>query len=100
MSKYFYGKVTKSGSKLSINIPFDVRVDFKHRSMVKVFLLDAEELIEAEVVRDIEDIAKPMEIFEAKRIIEGYDKHYVFEGKNSQEIIDYAKHLLEHGGVF
>ena len=100
MGKYFYGKVTKSGSKLSINIPFDVRVNFKHRSMVKVFLLDSEELVEAEVVRDIDDIAKPMEIFEAKKIIEGYDKHYDFKGKGSQEIIDYAKHLLEHGGVF
>ena len=100
MGKYFYGKVTKSGSKLSINVPFDIRGDFKHRSMVKVFLLDSEELIEAEVVRDVDDIAKPMEIFEARKIIDGYDKHYDFKGKGSQEIIDYAKHLLEHGGVF
>ena len=100
MGKYFYGKITKSGSKLSINIPFDVRINFKHRSMVKVFLLDSEEVVEAEVVRNVDDIAKPMEIFEAKKIIEGYDKHYVFKGKKAQEIIDYAKHLVEHGGVF
>lgn len=100
MGKYFYGKVTKSGNKLSINIPYDLRVNFKHRSMVKVFLLDAEELVEAEVVRDIDNLAKPMEVYEAKRIIEGYDKSYNFKGKKSQEIIDYAKHLLEHGGKF
>ena len=95
MSKYFYRKVTKSSNKLLINIPYDKRVDFKHLSMVKVFLLDTEEIVEAEVVRTVDNLAKPMELFEARKIIESYDRQYDFKGKKSQDILDYAKELLE-----
>ena len=95
MSKYFYGKITKSGDKLLINIPKYLKLDFKYRCMVKVFLLDIEEIVEAEVVRTVDNLIKPMELFEAKKIIEGYNSQYNFEGKRSQEIIDYAKELLE-----
>ena len=95
MSKYFYGKVTKSGDKLLINIPKDLKLDFKYRSIIKVFLLDAEEIVETEVIRDVDNIPKPMELFEAKKIIEDLDSQYEFEGKHGNEIVDYAKELIE-----
>lgn len=92
---YFYGKVTKSGKKLLINVPYDERNNFKLRSKVKVFLLDIEEIIVDEVVRKVDYEKKGMEIFDAAEIIKRYDKNWKFEGKPRADIIEYAKKILE-----
>ena len=95
MSKHFYGKVTKSGNKLLINIPYDDRISFKHKAKVKVFLLDIEEIIEENIVRGINYESQDLQIYDAKKIIERYDPQWSLKGKNSQTLIDYAKKLLE-----
>ena len=95
MVVYFYGKVTKSGKKLLINIPYDERSNFKFRSKVKVFLLDVEEIVVDEVVRKVDYEKKGMELYDAKEIIERYDKHFKFDGKPRVDIIEYANKILE-----
>jgi len=95
MAQYFYGKITKSGSKLLINIPYDERDNFVFRSKVKVFLLDIEEIIHDDVVRGEKEEPKLMDISDAKEIIKSYDKQYDFTTKSGSEIREYAKELVK-----
>ncbi len=95
MDNYFYGKVTKSSNKLLINIPYDQREAFKHRTKVKVYALDTQEIIKESVIRSINKKPRGMDLNDAKKIIEGFDSHYKFEGKSGNEIMTYAKELIE-----
>ena len=99
MGRYFYGKVTKSGRKLLINIPYDERPNFTFRSKVKVFLLDAEEIICDNVVRGVNEEKQELKIYDASAIIKRFDPHYSCDGKKNDEIIRYAKKLLEDNGL-
>ena len=95
MNSYFYGKVIKSGTKLLINVPRDERENFKHKTYVKVYALDVEEIVKEEVIRTIDEIPKEMGLVDAKEIIESYDPHYEFEGKLGSEIMEHAKELVK-----
>lgn len=95
MVKYFYGKITKSGKKLLINIPYDERNNFIFRSKVKVFLLDIEEVVQNDIVRDVNYEKQDLQIFDASAIIKKFDVHYSFNSKRNAEIIEHAKRLLE-----
>lgn len=96
MGNYFYGKITKSGKKLLINVPAN-KTNFEHKMLVKVFLLP-QDTTENEMENEIgesEALEEEMGIVEAGEIIRDLDPDYDFNGKPKAEIIEYAEKLRE-----
>ena len=94
MGNYFYGRITKSGKKLLVNIPIK-KTEFEHNRLVKVFLLP-KDIIENDLEVEIGEstlINEEMDIVEAGVIIRDLDPNYDFMGVPGWKIIEYAKKL-------
>lgn len=97
MGNYFYGKISKSGKKLLINVPVK-KTEFKRNRLVKVFLLP-QDIMESELEAEInatEEVDKVMDFVEASRIIKDLDPNYDFNGKSGEDVKEYAKKLGNH----
>jgi len=94
---YFYGRITKSGKKLLINVPTK-KTEFEYDRLVKVFLLP-QDIIESELETELnatEQVDKVMGFVEASRIIKDLDPNYDFNGKSGDDVKEYAKKLNNH----
>ena len=94
MGNYFYGRITKSGKKLLINVPIK-KSEFKYDRLVKVFLLPKDidlEVAELEI-ESSEALEGAMGLNDAAEIIRSLDPSYDFEGKKGHDIIEHAKKL-------
>lgn len=94
MGNYFYGRITKSGKKLLVNVPIK-KTEFEYDRLVKVFLLpkDIDELELESEIRDVDRLGDCMTFSEAAEIIRDLDPTYEFNGKKGEEVIEYAKKL-------
>lgn len=94
MGNYFYGRITKSGKKLLVNVPTK-KVAFEYNRLVKVFLLPEDisvEYMEAELEYS-DALSDFMSFNDASEIIKDLDPSYNFNGKKGDDIIEYAKKL-------
>jgi hypothetical protein len=94
MGNYFYGRITKSGKKLLVNVPIK-KTEFEYNRLVKVFLLPKDIDLEAMEVEleNSEALNGFMNLNDAGQIIRDLDKQYDFKGKSGDEIREYAKKL-------
>jgi len=95
MDNKFYGRITKSGINLQIHVPKDFKDIFKYGTFVCVYALDTEEIINEEIIRNVIDTPREMELYDARKIIESYDKNYNFKPKSRKEIMEHAKELVK-----
>lgn len=96
--KSFYGRVSRSGKKLLINIPKGKRNDFVYYSPVRVTSLKEEE---DEVLEELGlDNDQEIDLYQAQQIIQDLDDNKTdISFMKSDEIIKLATKLLnEQGG--
>ena len=94
MGNYFYGRITKSGKKLLVNIPIK-KTQFEYNRLVKVFLLPKDidlEVMEKELETS-EALNDFMNLNDAGQIIRDLDPQYDFKGKSGDQIREHAKRL-------
>ena len=94
MGNYFYGRITKSGKKLLINVPIK-KTEFEYDRLVKVFLLP-EDIVEEEIELEKEYMQleqDAMDLNDAADIIRDLDTSYDFSGKRGFDIMEHAKKL-------